>query len=332
MPKQYFNQDYLVPVKGINTEASPLSFPEGYCLDALNVELQYDPLRISPRKGLELLAGFLIVNDYSKTNGVDAIVTGLWEGVNEDPELDFLVVQAANKLSFYDATQTNPLNHPKGTFDLVDYAAGAKTITEIRVEEVSFTPVKGTLVVVANSIEPLLFTFDGTDVSVTQIKIKIRDVIGVDDGLYISERPATLSEEHEYNLENQGWYEDLHTGGGTEQNPITHFNTEVGAYPSNADNVAVGIVEGVDTDAGRRVFKPKYLKDYELGNSPTPRGHYIVDPFNIDRQGILDGLISGDDRTGGSSSGGGLPNSPTNPRDPNDDYPYDPNFPDFIEP
>lgn len=328
MPKQYLNQDYLVPYRGINTEANPLAFPEGFCLDALNVEAAYDPLRIQPRRGLKLTSGFINIDDYSTFGGEDAIVSEVWTGVGEDPNLDFLVMQFGYKLMFFEITNGNPMEYPRGTFDLDDYDVPTDAFDFSAAKQtVDMVPVKGALVVVGESIPPLLFTYDGTDISVTKINLKIRDVYGVDDGLYVSERPSTLTDEHKYNLENQGWYENLHTGGDVEQDPITYFNTEVGDYPSNADNISVGIVEGTDGDTGRRVFKPKYLKDFELGNSPTPKGHYIVDPFNVQRQGILDGTVSGDDKTGGNSDTGGLPDEPTSPRDPNNDYPWNPNYP-----
>jgi len=82
MSKAYHNQDYLVPVKGVNTEANPLAFPEGFCASAMNVELDYNPLRVRVRKGLEIQDGYVELTDYQNDTSQDAFTSTVWHNVN----------------------------------------------------------------------------------------------------------------------------------------------------------------------------------------------------------------------------------------------------------
>lgn len=67
--------------------------------------------------------------------------------------------------------------------------------------------------------------YNGSTLVAIPRPIFMRDYWGVDDGLAVTERPASLDANHLYNLVNQGWtWED-----------IDDFNSVVGNYPSNAD-------------------------------------------------------------------------------------------------
>ena len=54
-------------------------------------------------------------------------------------------------------------------------------------------------------------------------------------------------------------------------------------------------------DSGDLIFDAEWLKDQTFGGSPAPKGHYIVDAFNIDRNALLLAPETGGGQTGGSS-------------------------------
>lgn len=310
MPRSRGDKDYLVPVKGFNTEASPLNFPEDSAVDLLNVQLDYDPLRIRVRKGLEKEAGGVggttSVTNYSTDK--PAVSVFRWENVNNNPDTTFIVGQAGSRVYFWDATASDVSANQKGfAFDLDNAKSGTAEGTSALVTQtpVNFVNVKGRLLIVGRAIEPVLVSYDsgGDTISTIFLDIKIRDVMGIDDGLGVDERPSVLSEEHEYNLYNQGWHQQRRkTSGGGYIDPVAEFNTVNSEYPSNADVVWVGMVES----SGDLIFDAEWLKDQTFGSSPAPRGHYIVDAFDIARETLRATPTTVTGVWGGSSGSGGL--------------------------
>jgi len=154
--------------------------------------------------------------------------------------------------------------------------------------------------IVSRAIDPVIITYDpsGNTITNSKLTLQIRDTLGIDDGLGIDERPASLAEEHEYNLYNQGWYQlRRKASAGSYVDPVAEFNTIHSEYPSNADIVWVGMVES----SGDLIFDPEWLKDQTFGSSPAPRGHYIVDAFDIDRETLQTNPQNPTGSVGGSS-------------------------------
>lgn len=283
MPQAKGDKEAQLPINGLNTEASPLNFPEGFCSDALNVEPDYDPLRIRVRKGMDDYSGTSSIGEF--LNQDISASTFLWEGVGGDPDLDFVVMQCGEFLRFYNLSTGAFVTEG---FDLTNTLSGTTigTAANLRKTPPVFENVKGVLLVTHRSIDPTVIEYDsGTDgVDGYTVSIKIRDIFGVDDGLEVDERPTTLTDDHKYNLYNQGWYQQRKiTSGGAFTDPIAEFNTINSEYPSNADVVWIGMVES----SGDLIFDADWLKQQTFGSSPAPKGHYIVDAFNIDRDAIL---------------------------------------------
>lgn len=100
------------------------------------------------------------------------------------------------------------------------------------------------------------------------LTLQIRDTIGVDDLLPVDNSPSKLSYAHLYNLLNQGWTPEL----------IAKFYSE-GTQLFPANNLAQFYLKDTKTEA----FKPKTLINTTFGNTPAPKGHFILDFFNQDR-------------------------------------------------
>ena len=105
MPQTRQTKNYHTFSGGLNSEVSPLTYPDDSVTDISNMELRIDG-SVRRRKGLttETSATFKTVSSY--TNGTDAVTEHFWRNVGGDPTLHFHVVQTGLTLHFYtdDAT------------------------------------------------------------------------------------------------------------------------------------------------------------------------------------------------------------------------------------
>lgn len=207
MPRATSNKLYRTFVKGLITEADPLTYPENASIDEDNCILSRRGNR-TRRLGVDFEEGFTLSQYAVSTENIKnyAVKEFKWESVSNTSTLNFLVIQVGLRLYFYDLS-FDPLVDGLKTFvlDLTTFIVpGSSNPTAT---EVSFSTGKGYLFVVGAKIEPLIIEYllDQDDILVTPIVIAIRDFKGVDDGLANDEEPTTLSVEHQYNLLNQGW-------------------------------------------------------------------------------------------------------------------------------
>jgi hypothetical protein len=233
VPRAAQNKLYQSFVKGLITEASPLTYPENASTDELNTVIKFKGSR-SRRLGL----------DYEPSS-VSATLTDLadnefitefaWKNVANDANTNFLVIQVKRTLHFFDMDAIPITSSPKSfTIDLTTYAAPFADPSQIDTTPVQMTSGKGYLFVVSPFIEPILVDYDlefGT-IDVLKIIIKVRDFDGVDDGLSNEDQPTTLSNEHYYNLRNQGWVQPG-PNGVVDGTPTTPFS---GSAPSGSSS------------------------------------------------------------------------------------------------
>lgn len=206
MPRAVQNKLYQTFVKGLVTEAGPLTYPENASIDELNTVIKVKGSR-SRRLGLDYEPSS---NDYNILTLADDVVTNefAWKGVANDSTINFLVVQVKRHLFFFDMDGVPVGGNAKSfSVDLSDYVAPAFTATDVDNYPASMTSGKGFLFVASSVIDPILIEYDAaTDtISVLKVIIRVRDFIGVSDGLANEMQPATISKEHYYNLRNQGW-------------------------------------------------------------------------------------------------------------------------------
>lgn len=307
MPRARGDKESILPVAGINTEANLLHFPQEFAVDVLNMEVDYDPQVVRPRKGLNTFNPPRLVETRNIGEHQIAIASFLWEAVDSDPNVNFVVVQVGRYVYFLDDTQINDPTAGILTerIDLNDLLSGTVrgTIALAEAVRLNFTKVKGKLLMCSEHILPTLVQYDGTNLIITKMNLKMRDTLGVEDGLEIEEHPSTLTDDHRYNLLNQGWYKQRRlTAGKVEVDPIAEYENQwTGEYPSNADVVWVGMVDS----SGDLIFDAEWLRDQTFGSTPAPRGHYVVDIFNIDREAVISTPSSSGATSGGSNPAGG---------------------------
>lgn len=260
MSQQSARKEYNTFVKGIITEAGPLTFPEDASLDEENCVLNRDGSR-QRRLGMDFEEDFVLRN--VTVTPTDAIACWRWFNVGNDSDVQFAVVQAGSTVLVFDATASSISGNLIATLDLSAYCNGDRVL--------GTTSGMGYFFICTGEDHPLYLSYDGTTVTVSQATIKIRDLFGVDDGLDINEQPVATTSAHQYNLKNQGWT-DTHIG--------TYF-AAAARYPSNTNIWWVG------KDASDN-FDPALMDKMEFGTTPAPRGRYIIDAFarSTDRKAL----------------------------------------------
>ncbi len=273
--------------RGFVTEFTPVGFPQEAAIDIDNCVIDTDG-SVRRRPGLDLEQGYSLnsINTGVLAKGdieTQAFTTHIWEFVANSGSLNIVVQQVGLILQFYaqiGAVSANPL----GEIDLTTYAI---TPSELREASIEMTSGLGALFLVSEYLEPLKITYEDGLFVVTQITIEQRDFDGLEDNLTVEERPATLFRNHYYNLLNQGWTdENICTFAGISIS--TDLCAETGnvgglagvtTFPSNADIMTVGIVTNASGDLE---FDPDFIREDYLGNTPAPRGHFILEAFAKD--------------------------------------------------
>lgn len=269
MSVQLAQDDQFTFVAGLNTEAGYFTFPKNTWKDGDNVIPDVSG-SISRRVALDLEASIeytaLAITSNQRDNW--AFTVHKWLAVGGRGDLNLLVGQAGPHLMFYLDTPVATSAFKKTfTVDLTTYQAAGNTST-MGSAPIKCTNANGKLLVTSRDTDPVLITYDAVldTISIETITIKVRDFVGLDDGLAIDEKPATLSTEHEYNLNNQGW----------STTTITAYQGATALYPSNAQSWIYG-KDATDN------FDSTILDKQDFGTSPAPSGRFVLNAFYLDR-------------------------------------------------
>jgi len=254
MTQQSAKKEYVTFVRGIITEAGPLTFPENASLDEANCVLNRDGSR-QRRLGMDLETNYVLRSISLAAD--DAVASFRWENAANSTDNQFAVVQAGKRLLVFNANTQSISAELIAEVDLSAYITG-KSLIQV-------ASGLGYLFITEGSTTPLYLSYNPATkaISVNTIDIRIRDFLGVDDGLAVDEQPNSISNAHRYNLYNQGW----------DATKVASYNSSVGAYPSNAQIWYVGKDSNDD-------FDPALLKKIDFGTSQAPRGRYIINAFN----------------------------------------------------
>lgn len=321
MPRASGQKDYIAMSKGLITEASPLAFPEGATSLELNFTINKNGLFRERRKGFER-----VYQNSSLFTGSNSVLENMfyWRGSG------YVVAIVSN-----DTPETFIRLHSMDS-EFTDVFDIKISDSQVRTQIAELT--NYLVITLSNKEKPIILEYSESDneISVSKIDLYVRDFEIVDDGLSASENPSTLSDDHKYNLYNAGWHvdkKDETTSGNPRDNVIDIYFSAFSNYPSNADSVALGVITNPD---GELTFDPEYVKDAGLGNSLSPRGHYVYDisEFNRDTRVVTptqDGspsttldLLGTLDLTGVPTYNPDDRDNPDNPEIPWDPYPdYD---------
>lgn len=268
MARQSGAKGYLGFPRGLNTETSRLNPAEGTTADERNMDLDLNGLIRTRRRGLKNVGtdqatdGSIIGSYY--WDSADTIVIVALKG--EDPETYDTIT-----IYLYEGDLTYI---EEWTVRVVDGNAVYPSFSEIR-----------NRLVITFGAKPFIFARKGDCFDAWTLDLFFRDFKLLDDGLRIGEHPTTLTDEHEYNLYNAGWWKDQEVDGGPATDPVQFYFNETGEYPSNAQIVYLGKVP--DSTTGVLEFNALQLQSIDVGNTEAPRGHYVYNIREIDRDSKL---------------------------------------------
>lgn len=274
-------KDAFTFVGGLNTEGGYFIVPENSYKEGVNVVPQSDGT-LERRNGIDYEVAYQL---YAAAVTPDqrnlwAFGTGIWTTVGGDGNLDYIVAQVGATLHFYkSATASISGNKKSFTVNLSTYKLSASTATT-GVDGCTFTSVSGRLIVTCAQCYPILIEYNvATDtITTSTITIATRDYVGIPlidtatnlevaiDLEYDAAGWATLgvdTADVEYNLLNQGWTADTIT---------TYKTANSGKWPANTKSW----IYGKDTSD---VFDASLLNKQLFGNSPAPKGHYVLTPL-----------------------------------------------------
>lgn len=259
-------------LKGLITENTALNFPENACTETYNCVFD-ERARVSRRPSIDFEAGYT-----TKTiNRTSSVVSGFtWYNVAGDGTVSLRVQQVGDILYFWNILSSSTAVSQgalSSNIDLNTYAVSGSV--DPALNECQYASGNGYLFVVHPECDPIYVTYDtaAATVSATRITLQIRDFEGLNDTYETTFRPtstvAGLSKEHKYNLFNQGWYFNSNAA-------LTAWDTAFTTMPSNAD---IWWMYKNTNNA----FDTATVANTDPGNSPAPKGHYILDVFNLDR-------------------------------------------------
>lgn len=253
-------------VGGLNTELNDTTDALTNTSDELNCTL----LR-GGKRGRRY--GFNIERDgqwFDTGEDIEAHSVYFWSNADED--INFIIVQVNKKLYIFNEDSPITLNDPKATINLSKYLYG-------NVTPLSMKTVTNNLFISGKNTYPLVIKYDSdTDTFSEPVvnNLKFRDFNGIDDGLEVDEMPTTLSQEHLYNLFNQGWDMSIYNpdtkitsrlvipeGGGL-------FFDTYSKYPANNLQWFMGKEKSGE-------YNTTDLLNTYFGNTEAPKGHYILD-------------------------------------------------------
>ena len=260
-------------VKGLITEANQLTFPDNASIDEANFVLNRDGSR-SRRLGVDYESSYALT-----ATGLTAtdIKEGkqsfhVWESPGGDTSVSLGLVRIKDKIWFMNLLTDSPSANLKN-------GGSSITIASLSNSKIETSVINNKCVIVSKDLpRPILLTYAKTTGLVTQstIQLEIRDIYGVDDSLFLDTRPTTLSNEHKYNLRNQGWNKNIVTTTGADA--IDYTFTELGQYPSNADNWTLGKISNT-ASADYEKYDPDTLVKNSFSNYQIAKGSFIIDAF-----------------------------------------------------
>ena len=157
-------------VKGLITEASELTFPEGASVDESNCDLRRDGTR---RRRLNVeYESSSVLSSFTLSNS-EVVATGEWTNAGGDANRDLLVLQKGSTLYFYNKASTPYSNQLVTSLSLSSFSAGTGALTTTACQ---FTTIKGMLVVTSAAMNTIRVVYNSNNtVTATAITFEVRD-------------------------------------------------------------------------------------------------------------------------------------------------------------
>jgi hypothetical protein len=179
MPRAAQRKNVATFVAGLNTEASPLTYPENTAKALDNVDLDRDG-SLRRRRGLEYELSYTLSSLDIPANVLETagISTYEWESVDGDDSLNFMAVQIGRFLYFHDLGADSLSSSYLGYIDLTPISIASTTAHRA---PLSMASGKGKLFVVSAGVSPAYISYDpdSGDFTGTKLTLKVRDIDGL---------------------------------------------------------------------------------------------------------------------------------------------------------
>lgn len=278
MPVQTTAQEINSFSKGIITEASPLTFPDNSSINEDNLVIENDGSR-RRRYGMDYEPNYVVRSTTQPLTEALAFSSFVWKAPGGYTEVEFVVVQTGSQVFIFDSTKRPVSGSLVYSFDIGTSSS----------KSLSFASVDGLLIVASNTIDIRVLDWNGTSVTTSTGRLKVRDLFGVADivngenlleGNSVTTRPSTRTDTHVYNLRNQTFALPRIDGNDEDvRDPIGMMSNNYGVYPSNSDNVVVYLYADAN-DANDRNSRRYFVSDNfknPLGTNRAPIGYFIID-------------------------------------------------------
>ncbi len=271
MVKQISAQNNFIA--GLKTEFTGLNFPEDAATESDNCVYSLIG-EVQRRSGINYEAGFELQS--LSTNA--AVSYGRWRNAGGDGVNDVLVLQMGGTLNFFltsAATSSISTQLLASTVTISTYQAMGNT-NDVTQTECQYAFGNGYLFVFHPDCDPFYCTYNSGTILANVIPVDIRDFTGVTDNLAINTRPATLSADHQYNLQNQGWTSPPSFSASLSSNTDFPNNT---VFPQGGWLGTLPVVFTVTVPAGL-TFSPAETVSLNLNNwmpvGPGGNGSYTA--------------------------------------------------------
>ena len=279
-------------IGGLNTEATALRFPANSCSEQNNCVFS-ETGRVTRRGAFDLEPGYGgLLEDFDIYSENEAFAEYLWTDVGGAGTISFLVQQQGINILIFDVSENTTPSANRIVYApslaAVEVPGTLKNPAEYQCQ---FAQGNGYLIIVNPACEPLRITYDADTREFTAggFSIQYRDFLGLDDGYTLTGRPSfttvgamkadTNGAKHYYNLLNQGWWNGPVSGGTHDPtlSALGLWDTNFASMPSNADAVSYY------RSSTSVPLDPTLVSTYTQGNTPAPKGHFILSLGNADR-------------------------------------------------
>ena len=317
------DNEYNNFIKGLVTEAGPLTFPEGASLAEENFELNRKGYR-QRRLGMDFEPSFELGNVYydydleligdpffpDQNIKVPLLATTLspvylaatssylWEAPGNNSELSYVIVQVGKCFHFYLGTnETVSPSRVKVTANTLKNVANDQPLMCEGDANVvaSYSTINGKLVIASGG--EVLTMLEVTDTPHTfnliRVGINVRDIWGIDDGYDLSSQPLSVPVTDwgtapftDDEVSRMRHLYNVNNQGFVSEDIITYAGANAQAMPANNQSPSTGI----DT-SDNNTFKPaRYTAKSLQGRTNAARGSSVLDIFyrGASRENTLD--------------------------------------------
>lgn len=190
--------------KGLITEFSGLNFPENAATDTDNC-IYTIVGDVTRREGINVEFNATYIPFSSRNKAYNSYK---WNNAGGDGNTQLVVVQTGTDLQFFRSSTTTPSTGLARqillTSSILPYATGFTP--DPGLSECQFADGNGYLFVYHPNCDPFFCTYSNGVITLNRITVSIRDFSGTNENnIPVNLRPTNLTNDHLYNLTNQGW-------------------------------------------------------------------------------------------------------------------------------